>query len=68
MFAKFSPFLVEVATVEEVFQPQHRSFVPIPLDLDDHTEQLLEHVLDSIHDGLVLEPVDHLFMGQAFTG
>lgn len=71
MIANYSPFLVEFTVVEQVFQPQNRSFVPIFFDFDAHTEQLFEHTvraqLGSIRNGLVVELVDDLFVGQAFT-
>ena len=33
-----SPFLVELATIEQVFQPRYCGFVSILLDFDAHTE------------------------------
>ena len=71
MVPNHSPFLVKLATVEQVFHPKHRSFVLAFLDLNAHTEQLLKRAvrtqLGSIRDGLVVELVDDLFMGQAFA-
>lgn len=67
MVVNYSPFFLKFATVEQVFQPQYRSFVPMFLDLYAHTEQLLERAvhseLSSKRNGLVIQLIDNLFVG-----